>query len=76
MARRAAAVVQAEIAGVDIVFTEQGRPIILEVNAVPGWRALAEVTSVDIGLEVTHFLADRINRHRQQAITTSKNIHS
>ena len=69
MARRAADVVQAEIAGVDIVITERGAPVILEVNAVPGWRALAEITGVDIGLEVTHLLADRITTHRQQAST-------
>lgn len=75
MARRAADLVKAEIAGVDIVMTEQGTPVILEVNAVPGWRALAEITGVDIGLEVTHFLADRITTHRQHASTNSRNTH-
>ena len=52
---------QAEIAGVDIVFTPDGTPVILEVNAVPGWRGLAGVTGIDIGLEVTRYLADRIH---------------
>ena len=61
LARQAAAVVQAEIAGVDIVFTPDGTPVILEVNAVPGWRGLAGVTGIDIGLEVTRYLADRIH---------------
>ena len=56
--------VKAEIAGVDIVFTPDGTPVILEVNAVPGWRELTGVTGIDIGLEVTRYLAERIHAHR------------
>ncbi|MEE2675584.1 MAG: RimK family alpha-L-glutamate ligase [Planctomycetota bacterium] len=65
LARQAAALVKAEIAGVDIVFTPDGAPVILEVNAVPGWRELTGVTGVDIGLEVTRYLAERIRTHSQ-----------
>ena len=31
---------------------------ILEVNAVPGWRALAPVTGIDVATEMVRFLAD------------------
>jgi glutathione synthase/RimK-type ligase-like ATP-grasp enzyme len=30
---------------------------VLEVNAVPGWRALAPVTGVDVAAEMVRFLA-------------------
>jgi len=55
LALRAARAVEAEIAGVDIVRDGAARPYVLEVNAVPGWRALAPVCGVDV--------ADRIVRH-------------
>jgi len=32
---------------------------VIEVNAVPGWRALASVTGVDVAVELVRFLADR-----------------
>ena len=72
LARQAAAAVQAEIAGVDIVFTPEGTPVILEVNAVPGWRGLAKVTEVDISLKVTRYLAQRINEHQHQQVRSSE----
>ena len=48
MARRAAASVGATVAGVDLLPGRDGRLYALEVNAVPGWRALAAVTGVDV----------------------------
>lgn len=52
MARRAATAVGAAVAGVDLLPDRDGRLYALEVNAVPGWRALAEVTGVDIAAKV------------------------
>jgi ribosomal protein S6--L-glutamate ligase len=52
LARRAAAAVGASIAGVDLLPARDGRLYALEVNAVPGWRALAEVTGVDVAARV------------------------
>ena len=46
-ARRAAALLDVEVAGVDVLPDPQGRPVILEVNAVPGWRGLAAATGLD-----------------------------
>ncbi len=45
--------VGALIAGVDLALDRRtGGFVILEVNAAPGWRALAEVTKVDIALMI------------------------
>ena len=43
----AARAVGAHIAGVDLMFDSTGKPIILEVNAVPGWEEIAKVLQVD-----------------------------
>jgi ribosomal protein S6--L-glutamate ligase len=52
LARCAAAAVGASIAGVDLLPARDGRLYTLEVNAVPGWRALAAVTGVDVATHV------------------------
>jgi glutathione synthase/RimK-type ligase-like ATP-grasp enzyme len=31
---------------------------VLEVNAVPGWRALAPTTGIDVAKEIVEFLAE------------------
>ncbi len=49
LALRAARACRTELAGVDIVLREpDGQPFVIEVNASPGWRKLAQVTGVDI----------------------------
>ena len=48
LALRAAAAVGAPVAGVDLVAGPDGEWYVLEVNAVPGWRALAPVTGIDV----------------------------
>jgi ribosomal protein S6--L-glutamate ligase len=47
LARRAAAIVGATIAGIDLLPTPAG-PAVLEVNAVPAWRGLQSVVEVDL----------------------------
>jgi ribosomal protein S6--L-glutamate ligase len=48
MARIAASAVGAAIAGVDLLPGQDGQLYAIEVNAVPGWRALARTVHVDI----------------------------
>jgi len=60
LAVKAATLVGAEIAGVDLVRAADGRWLVLEVNAVPGWRMLAEVTEEDIAARVLDFVLDRV----------------
>jgi ribosomal protein S6--L-glutamate ligase len=57
LALRAAAAVGAPVAGVDLLPGPDGEWYILEVNAVPGWRALAPVSGVDVASEVIQFVA-------------------
>jgi ribosomal protein S6--L-glutamate ligase len=52
LATRAAAALGAEVAGVDLLPRPGGGWYVLEINAVPGWRALARVTGVDVAAAV------------------------
>lgn len=56
LARRAAAVLATRLAGIDLIYDEAGRPLLLEVNACPGWRYLAETLQVDIARRVLNTL--------------------
>jgi RimK family alpha-L-glutamate ligase len=57
IARRAAAAVEANVAGVDLLPARDGRLYAIEVNAVPGWKALGEVTGVDVAERVLRVVA-------------------
>ena len=52
LALAAARAVGARMAGVDLLPTRDGRLVVLEVNAVPGWRALAAAGGIDIAAEI------------------------
>jgi tetrahydromethanopterin:alpha-L-glutamate ligase len=59
LALAAAKALGAEVAGVDLVEDlDRGRLTILEVNAVPGWRALSSVTGIDVAAAVLAGLRD------------------
>jgi ribosomal protein S6--L-glutamate ligase len=57
LALRAAAVVDAPLAGIDLLPGPDGQMFVLEVNAVPGWRALAPVTGIDIAREIIAYFS-------------------
>jgi ribosomal protein S6--L-glutamate ligase len=53
LAIRAAAAVGAIVAGVDLIFDpDRGGLVVPEVNAVPGWRAFAPATGIDVAAEI------------------------
>jgi ribosomal protein S6--L-glutamate ligase len=52
LARSAADRIGAVMAGVDILPGQDGRNYLLEVNAVPGWKALARTLNIDMSIEV------------------------
>ncbi|MCS6849745.1 MAG: RimK family alpha-L-glutamate ligase [Gemmataceae bacterium] len=56
LARRAAAALGAVVAGVDLLPGPAGEWYVIEVNAVPGWRALAPTTGVDVAAALVRFL--------------------
>jgi ribosomal protein S6--L-glutamate ligase len=51
-ALRASAAVGTRIAGVDILYDRSGAGYVIEVNGVPGWRALARVAKCDVAREL------------------------
>jgi RimK family alpha-L-glutamate ligase len=55
---RAAGVLEADYAGVDLLPTDDGRVFVIEVNGIPGWRGLQQTTDVDIaGAIAEHAIA-------------------
>lgn len=56
LARRAATAVGADIAGVDLLPGPGGELYAIEVNAVPGWKALARAVEVDIAEQLLSFV--------------------
>jgi len=67
MARRAADSVGASVAGVDLLPGRDGRLWAIEVNAVPGWKALAGAHDVDVALLVLDHVADLVAERRTAA---------
>jgi RimK family alpha-L-glutamate ligase len=54
---RAAAAVGCPIAGVDLLPGPRGELYVIEVNAVPGWKALAPTCGIDIAAEIVRFVS-------------------
>jgi ribosomal protein S6--L-glutamate ligase len=57
LALKAAKAVGAPVCGVDLLPDPDGELYVLEANAVPGWRALAPVTGMDVAAEIVRFTA-------------------
>lgn len=64
MARKASASVAAPIAGVDILPGRDGNLYVLEVNAVPGWRATAKVLDVDVAALMLEYVRDEVAQRK------------
>ncbi len=53
---RAAAVVGAEYAGVDLLVGDTGESYVIEVNGIPGWQGLQQATDIDVATEIVAYL--------------------
>lgn len=62
LAIRAASVVGADYAGVDLLPSSDGRVFVIEVNGIPGWRGLQEATGIDVAGAVVDYLPSRLAR--------------
>ena len=60
IARRAARAIGAPLAGVDLLPTLDGRLLALEVNAVPGWKALSRTLRIDVAALVLECLREQV----------------
>ena len=56
LARRATQSVHAVMAGVDLLPAKDGRLLAIEVNAVPGWRAISRTLDIDVAAKVLSLL--------------------
>jgi ribosomal protein S6--L-glutamate ligase len=57
LALAATRAVDAIVSGVDLAYGRQGTGYVLEVNAVPGWRAFAKAHGIDIAAEIVRVAA-------------------
>jgi RimK family alpha-L-glutamate ligase len=62
MAEMATSTVGAPLAAVDLLPARDGRLFVLEINAVPGWRALAATLQVDVAAMVLDYLQQTCRR--------------
>jgi RimK family alpha-L-glutamate ligase len=61
LALRAAAVVGADYAGVDLIPSMDGEVFVLEVNGIPGWRGLRRATGLDVAAAIVDHVIRRIH---------------
>ncbi|HWL08545.1 MAG TPA: RimK family alpha-L-glutamate ligase [Planctomicrobium sp.] len=59
LALRAATAVGACFAGVDLLYDPDGNCLVIEVNAVPGWRAFEKITGIEVAPKVIEYLEKR-----------------
>lgn len=62
LAQRAAAAVGAPLAGVDLLPGRDGAVYAIEVNAVPGWKALSRALDIDVARLVLDFVASAVEQ--------------
>ena len=60
IAVRAAAVIGADYAGVDLLPSRDGRVFVLEVNGIPGWEGLQRATGLDVAAALTAHVESRV----------------
>jgi RimK family alpha-L-glutamate ligase len=60
MAIRAAAAIEADYAGVDLLPAPDGRLYVLEVNGIPGWEGLQHATGVDVAGAIVEHVETRV----------------
>jgi RimK family alpha-L-glutamate ligase len=64
MALRAATVVGADYAGIDLLPSSDGSVFVLEVNGIPGWQGLKQATGIDVAGAIVEHLATRVQGRR------------
>ncbi|QEL15838.1 ATP-grasp domain-containing protein [Limnoglobus roseus] len=58
LAVKSAAATGAIVAGVDLLLNENGEWLVIEVNAVPGWKALAPTCGLDVAAAVVRAVGE------------------
>lgn len=60
LAMRAADATGSVFAGVDLMYDAADRPVVIEVNAVPGWKGLQQVCGIDVAEIFLCWLAKQV----------------
>src|SRR5215831_2902296 len=66
LAVRAAAAVEADFAGIDILYGPDQQPTVLEVNSMPAWSGLQKVSSTNIAAGLVAALVDALAEPRRR----------
>lgn len=61
LARRAAVATDCVFCGVDLIYDPSGQAMVLEVNAVPGWKALRNACRIDVPAALFRWIAQTSN---------------
>ena len=63
-ALRAVECTGAILAGVDLLYDQSGELFVIEVNAVPGWRAFSRTTGIDVADRFLQWIEEHHGRSR------------
>ncbi len=66
LAIRAAAAVEADFAGIDILYGPDQQPTVLEVNSMPAWSGLQKVSSTNIAASLVAALVETLVERRRR----------
>lgn len=69
LALRAAAAVDADYAGVDLLPASDGTVFVLEVNGIPGWQGLQDATGIDVAGAIVEHLSGRVHARHAARVT-------
>jgi ribosomal protein S6--L-glutamate ligase len=60
IAWRAADSVGAVLAGIDLVYDQNGNPFVVEINASPSWRAISKATATDVASMLIQWMEKKV----------------
>jgi RimK family alpha-L-glutamate ligase len=72
LAVKAAAVVEADYAGVDVMQDNKGRYYILEVNSIPAWKGLQSTVNINIASAIVKDFIKKIHSSDGRKLSNSK----
>ncbi|MBD3328609.1 RimK family alpha-L-glutamate ligase [Candidatus Peregrinibacteria bacterium] len=62
-----------QIGGVDMLLTSKG-PMIMEVNANPGFKGISDASGIDIAMEIVKYTEKFMKAHAEKSIKNGKSV--
>ena len=72
LAVRAASLVGADYAGVDLLPSRDGQIYVLEVNGIPGWEGFQKATGIDVAGAIVGQLVARVHARTAQSVSKAR----